>query len=119
MTAFLNDRDVAARVLGHIDGSTTDRGEEVWREPVANYRSPERLEREIGVLRGSAAAFCPSTPSPHARTPRPARKPKTMMATAALSGLRPVPVGSANPAGPLSDPTKFACGSKRTNKVLG
>ncbi len=55
MTAFLSDRDVAARVLGHIEGSTTDRGEEVWREPVANYRSPERLEREIGVLRGAAA----------------------------------------------------------------
>ncbi len=64
MTAFLSDRDVAARVLGHIDASTTDRGEEVWREPVANYRSPERLEREISVLRGSAAAFCPSAALP-------------------------------------------------------
>lgn len=64
MTAFLDDRDVAARVLGHIEGGTTDRGEEVWREPVAHYRSPERLQREIGVLRRSAVAFCPSAALP-------------------------------------------------------
>ncbi len=64
MTAFLSDQDVAARVLGHIEGGTTDRGDAVWREPVANYRSPERLEAEIGVLRRSANAFCPSAALP-------------------------------------------------------
>lgn len=58
---LLDDRAVAERILDHIDHKTTDRGDEVWREPVANYRSPERLEREIErVFRTLPSAFCPS-----------------------------------------------------------
>jgi len=58
---FLSDQDVAARVLGHIRDGTTDLGTGVWREPVANYRSPERFEREVTrVLRRWPVPFCPS-----------------------------------------------------------
>jgi phenylpropionate dioxygenase-like ring-hydroxylating dioxygenase large terminal subunit len=64
---FLSDPAVAARVLGHIRDGTTDLGGEVWSEPLANYRSPERLRREVeGVLRRRPVAFCPSTALPNA-----------------------------------------------------
>ncbi len=56
-----DDQAVAQRVLDHIANGTTDVGTEVWREPVANYRSPERLAREIEtVLRRTPTPFCPS-----------------------------------------------------------
>jgi phenylpropionate dioxygenase-like ring-hydroxylating dioxygenase large terminal subunit len=62
---LLDDRAVAERILDHIDHKTTDRGQEVWREPVANYRSPERLDREIDcVFRTLPSAFCPSAALP-------------------------------------------------------
>jgi phenylpropionate dioxygenase-like ring-hydroxylating dioxygenase large terminal subunit len=62
---LLDDRAVAERILDHIDRNTTDRGEEVWREPVANYRSPERLDQEIErVFRTLPSAFCPSAALP-------------------------------------------------------
>lgn len=65
MTAFMSDPAVAEKVLRHIRDKTTDRGDEVWREPVANYRSLERLEREVShVLRRSATPFCPSAALP-------------------------------------------------------
>jgi phenylpropionate dioxygenase-like ring-hydroxylating dioxygenase large terminal subunit len=61
----MTDQEVAARVLGHVRNGTTDRGDEVWREPVANYRSPERFRREIeAVLRKTPTAFCPSAALP-------------------------------------------------------
>jgi len=61
MSHLMNDQDIAARVLAHIRNGTTDRSDEVWREPVANYRSAERLRREIEtVLRKTPTAFCPS-----------------------------------------------------------
>jgi phenylpropionate dioxygenase-like ring-hydroxylating dioxygenase large terminal subunit len=66
MTAFMDDRAVAGRVLGHSRDRTTDRGAEVWREPVAHYRSPERLGREVEVLRRSPAPLCPSAALPEA-----------------------------------------------------
>jgi phenylpropionate dioxygenase-like ring-hydroxylating dioxygenase large terminal subunit len=66
MTAFMDDRAVADRVLGHIRDRSTDRGAEVWREPVAHYRSAERLGREVEVLRRSPAPFCPSAALPEA-----------------------------------------------------
>ena len=34
----MSDTEVAKRVLGHIANKTTDRGDEVWRVPVDNYR---------------------------------------------------------------------------------
>jgi phenylpropionate dioxygenase-like ring-hydroxylating dioxygenase large terminal subunit len=62
---FLPDPAVAARVLEHVRAGTTDLGPESWREPVANYRSRERFEREIaGVLRRWPVAFCPSAALP-------------------------------------------------------
>ena len=39
----MDDQSVAQRVLDHIANGTTDVGEEVWREPVANYQSKDCL----------------------------------------------------------------------------
>src|SRR5882757_2982287 len=67
MKAAMDDQSVAQRVLDHIANGTTDIGQEVWREPVANYRSKERLSAEIErVLRRSpwcAARTARSEPS--------------------------------------------------------
>jgi phenylpropionate dioxygenase-like ring-hydroxylating dioxygenase large terminal subunit len=61
----MDDRAVAQRVLDHIAKGTTDVGAEVWREPVANYRSATRLEAEIErVLRRTPTPFCPSSALP-------------------------------------------------------
>ena len=60
----MQDHEVAQRVLDHIAGGTTDMGDDVWREPVANYRSAGRLERERLVLRRFPMAFCPSASVP-------------------------------------------------------
>ncbi len=50
MGVFLDDVAVAERVLEHIRKGTTDVGEEVWREPVVNYRSQSRLApREVSA----------------------------------------------------------------------
>ena len=65
MSMPMSDGDVAQRVLDHIAKGTTDMGAEVWREPVANYRSTERFERELRqVLRRGPIAFCPSAALP-------------------------------------------------------
>ena len=62
---FLSDPEVAARVLQHVRDRTTDVGREVWREPVENYRSPERFAREVeAVLRRWPIPFCPSAALP-------------------------------------------------------
>ena len=60
MQSFMSDQAVAERILSHVRESTTDVGEEVWREPVENYRREERLRRELAVLRRVAVPFCPS-----------------------------------------------------------
>ena len=60
MTTLLDDRGVAQRVFAHIEAGTTDLSDEIWREPVANYCSEERLHAEIRVLRRAATPFCPS-----------------------------------------------------------
>ncbi|HEX2889153.1 aromatic ring-hydroxylating oxygenase subunit alpha [Vineibacter terrae] len=57
---LMDDRQVAARILEHIEGGTTDMGGEIWREPVANYLSPDRFAAERAVLRRLAVPFCPS-----------------------------------------------------------
>ncbi len=65
MAKNMDDQSVAQRVLDHIANGTTDVGDEVWREPVANYRSAERLVREIEtVLRRTPTPFCPSAALP-------------------------------------------------------
>ena len=67
MKAAMDDQSVAQRVLDHIAKGTTDVGQEVWREPVAHYRSKERLATEIErILRRSPAPFCPSAALPEA-----------------------------------------------------
>jgi phenylpropionate dioxygenase-like ring-hydroxylating dioxygenase large terminal subunit len=67
MTNHRNPEDagVVDRILRHVDRGTTDTGTEVWREPVANYRSPARFEAELAqVLRRAAVPFCPSAALP-------------------------------------------------------
>src|SRR5262245_30139061 len=59
-TRLLSDAEVVQRVIDHVDGHTTDLADEVWREPVENYRSPERFEAEMEVLRSRPILFCPS-----------------------------------------------------------
>lgn len=67
MKTAMDDQSVAQRVLDHIANGTTDVGTDVWREPVANYRSEERLVAEITrVLRRSPTPFCPSAALPEA-----------------------------------------------------
>jgi phenylpropionate dioxygenase-like ring-hydroxylating dioxygenase large terminal subunit len=65
MSSFRDDRAVATRILAHIEAGTTDASEGVWREPVANYRSPERLQAELEVLRRYPRPLCPAAAVPH------------------------------------------------------
>lgn len=61
METILNDREVAERVLQHIENNTTDTGASIWREPVQNYTSTTRFDTEINqVLRRYPIPFCPS-----------------------------------------------------------
>ncbi len=61
MARAMDDQSVAQRILDHIAHGTTDLGQEVWREPVENYRSPARLAAEIErVFHRFATPFCPS-----------------------------------------------------------
>ena len=39
MVKLLSDQEVIQKVLDQIDNKTTDLGDEVWRDPVGNYRS--------------------------------------------------------------------------------
>ena len=65
MKTAMDDQSVAQRVLDHIANGTTDMGDEVWREPVVNYRSAERLGLETErVLRRLPVPFCPSAALP-------------------------------------------------------
>ncbi|MGH7818275.1 MAG: aromatic ring-hydroxylating oxygenase subunit alpha, partial [Candidatus Binatia bacterium] len=60
MARLADDPTVVQRIFDHIDNQTTDLGETTWREPVAHYRSEERLAAELHVLRRSPTPFCPS-----------------------------------------------------------
>ncbi len=64
MTQLLSDNDVIERIFGHIDNNSTDLGDRVWREPSGNYRSVERFEAEIKLLRRLPVAYCPSAALP-------------------------------------------------------
>jgi len=57
---FMDDQAIIDRVLTHVREGTTDQGDEVWREPVENYRSEERFRRELALLRRLPVPFCPS-----------------------------------------------------------
>ncbi len=65
MAILMEDQSVAERILNHIEQGTTDLGQEVWQEPVDNYRSQEQLAAEIQfVFRRSPTPFCPSAALP-------------------------------------------------------
>ena len=65
MKSGMNDQAVAQRVLDHIANGTTDVGDVVWREQVANYLSAERLQAEVArLLRRTPTPFCPSAALP-------------------------------------------------------
>lgn len=64
MASFLSDQEVVERVLTHIENGTTDKGSEVWQEPVENYLSQERFSQEIQLLQNSTIPFCPSAALP-------------------------------------------------------
>ncbi|MGH7896167.1 MAG: aromatic ring-hydroxylating oxygenase subunit alpha, partial [Candidatus Binatia bacterium] len=65
MTSLSDDQTVVRRILDHIDNKTTDLSETTWREPVAHYRSEERLAAELAlVLRRYPTPFCPSAALP-------------------------------------------------------
>jgi phenylpropionate dioxygenase-like ring-hydroxylating dioxygenase large terminal subunit len=61
MDLLLDEPQLAHRILDHIDQGTTDLGGESWREPVENYRSEDRLHRELrGAFWRTQTGFCPS-----------------------------------------------------------
>lgn len=60
MQGFMDDQAIAERILSHVANGATDTGDEVWREPVDNYRSEERFQQEIALLRRMPVPFCPS-----------------------------------------------------------
>ena len=51
--ALLPDELVVERIHGFLDAGTTFTGSTSWREPVANYLSPERFEAEASMIRRS------------------------------------------------------------------
>ena len=64
MKPLTDDQSVAQRVLDHVANRSTDTGAEVWREPVANYTSPDRLAAELAAFRRLPVPFCPSAALP-------------------------------------------------------
>lgn len=64
-TGLLSDGAVIERIFDHIDNKTTDKGDRVWREPVHNYHSRERLAAEIRLLKHLPVPFCPSAAVPN------------------------------------------------------
>jgi len=66
MSLLLNDADLIDRIFSHIDGKSTDIGEDVWQEPTENYQSVERFEAEIKLMRRLPVPFCPSAALPEA-----------------------------------------------------
>lgn len=64
MVARTDDQSVAQRVLDHIEKGSTDTGADIWREPVANYRSEGRFAAELSLLRSTPVPFCPSAALP-------------------------------------------------------
>ncbi len=57
---LLSDQLVIQQVFKHIDEQTTDLSDETWREPVENYRSPDRFNQELELLKTLPIPFCPS-----------------------------------------------------------
>lgn len=60
MSALMSDTEVIQRVLDHASARTTDLGDEIWREPVENYRSQERFDLEMELFKRLPMVYCPS-----------------------------------------------------------
>ncbi|MGZ5363322.1 MAG: aromatic ring-hydroxylating oxygenase subunit alpha [Mycobacterium sp.] len=58
------DRDIARRILAHIDAGTTDEGA-AWREPVGNYLDPTRFADELEMLCSYPSVYLPSAALPN------------------------------------------------------
>lgn len=63
-SAYASDTEVMQRLLDHIEHKTTDLSSGAWQEPVDNYRSPERLQAELKLLRSRYVPYCPSAAIP-------------------------------------------------------
>ncbi|MEH6558880.1 MAG: SRPBCC family protein [Oceanicoccus sp.] len=63
-TPLLSEEKILERIFDHIDNKTTDLGDTVWQEPVANYLSEERFEAEIELLRRLPVVYCLSAMLP-------------------------------------------------------
>ncbi len=61
---LMSDEEIVARIFDHIDNKTTDTGQASWKEPAENYRSAERFDAELALLRRRWVVFCPSTALP-------------------------------------------------------
>jgi phenylpropionate dioxygenase-like ring-hydroxylating dioxygenase large terminal subunit len=61
---LLSETALIDRIFEHIDGKTTDVGDEIWQEPTENYRSRERFDAEIALMRRLPVPFCPSAALP-------------------------------------------------------
>lgn len=61
---LLSDQQVIQQVFRHIDEQTTELADDTWREPVENYRSQDRFNQEIKLLRRLPVPFCPSAAIP-------------------------------------------------------
>ncbi len=57
---LMNTQEMVLRIFDHIDNKTTDLGAETWNEPVSNYRTQERLDAELDLIKNSFVVFCPS-----------------------------------------------------------
>ena len=66
MAQLMSDAEVIQRILDHARDKTTDLGDAVWREPVANYRSEERFAEEMELFKRLPMAYCPSAALPEA-----------------------------------------------------
>lgn len=65
MAQILDDQEVIEQLLAHIENHTTDEAAGVWREPVSNYTSKQRLSDECEqVLKRWPVVFCPSSALP-------------------------------------------------------
>ena len=54
-----SEAQLIEHIFSLIDNDATDLGDEDWLEPVDNYRSQERFEAEIALMRRLPIAFCP------------------------------------------------------------
>ena len=64
-SGLLDDQAIIARILSHIDRSSTDLSAAVWHEPVEHYTSQAHYEAELTqVFRRMPTVFCPSAALP-------------------------------------------------------